>query len=34
MIIFSNIIKNLNFKKDPKTLTEFSRTCKAIKEKF
>ena len=34
MIIFSNIIKNLNFKKDPKTLAEFSRTCKAIKEKF
>ena len=31
--IFSNI-KNLNFKKDPGTLPEFRRRCKAIKEKF
>ena len=31
--IFSNI-KNLNFKKDPGTLPEFSRRCKAIKKKF
>ena len=31
---FSSVFKNLNLKKDPKTLAEFGEICKVIKEKF